>query len=95
MAAGDEERESLGVSGREVAEGDHCGLGELISTPEPIHGQHAPSWRGRKQGRIRCLGLVRHAGSCQADGFLSPWGSGAGPPLSPPNPNSRLVFLLL
>ena len=95
MAAGDEERESLGVSGREVAEGDHCGLGALISTPEPIHGQHALSWRERKQGRIRCLGLVRHAGSCQADGFLSPWGSGTGPPRSPPNPNSRLVFLLL
>lgn len=59
VTAGGEGHESLGVSGREAAEGDPCGLGELISTRELVHGRHSPSRRKHKQGRIRCLGLCK------------------------------------
>lgn len=80
VAAGDEGHESPGVSGREAAEGDSCGLGELISTPELIHGQHSPSWRKHKQGRIRGLGRRKTCRFTPSRRFPRPlvWKGGGG-----------------
>lgn len=100
VAAGDEGHESPGVSGREAAEGDSCGLGELISTPELIHGRHSRVGESISKEGSGVWASVRHAGSHQADGFLASWcGKGVGvrckaAPLTPTS-NSHLVFLLL